>query len=177
MEGSGPTNREIKTSIDEFLNPSPMTIDEALASEQPAVEIGRRLGVSSEQPMTATEELYWAAFYFLGDSLNGGVDQALSNSTGDIFDDVQEFAATYCDPALSQVLESIVDLFPNRTVPKDRTERNLAMDSIFVDGEDPFSEINDAFYEQEGAFLSGLVKLATDKKDEFINLLYANQKS
>ncbi len=63
MSNSGPTNQEIEAAIDELLNPAPMTIDEALASENPAVEIGRRLGISAEQPMTAkaiTErQKYW----------------------------------------------------------------------------------------------------------------------
>jgi hypothetical protein len=176
MSNSGPTNQEIEAAIDELLNPAPMTIDEALASENPAVEIGRRLGISAEQPMTAAEELYWSVFYFLGDSLNGGVDQALSNSTGDIFDDLQEFAVTYCDPSLSQLLGRISNLFPNQTVPKDRSERNISMDLISVDGSDPFDDINDTFYEQEEVFWSGLVEMATQRKDEFINLNYAGKK-
>ncbi len=175
MTSGGPTKREIEASVQDFLNPEPMTIEDALASEQPAVEIGRRLGVSPEQPMTDVEETYWVAFYFLGDSLNGGIDQALSNSTGDAFDSVMEFTKLHCDPRITSVLAQVAALFPNSVVPTDRVTRNAALDALPENGEDLFEQINSEFYELEDRYITGLIAFATENKSEFKNLGYASR--
>lgn len=167
MCSGGPTKREIDASVKDFLSPKPITFDEALASNQPVVELATRFGISESQPMTESEQYFWQAFYFLGDSLNGGVDQALSNSTGDVFEDVHDFTRKYCTTEISALFGRIADVFPDSKVPSDRDVRNDLLDEVCPDDADAFGSINMRLYDLEAEFMAGLLKFAKVHRSEF----------
>ena len=73
--------------------PGPMTIDAALASEDPIFEIAVRLADKPVERMSEPEKVFWAVSYFLDDPLNGG----------DFVEVVGEFARRYGPPELAEI--------------------------------------------------------------------------
>jgi len=173
MNSSGPTKREIDAELKTFHNPAPMTIEQALASDNPAFEIARRLGLSQKQPMTDAEQLFYEASYFLGDVLNGGFDQCLINSAGDYFLKVVRFADEYCNPDVAVVLRKVAREFPNAAIPEERSERFELLESLTSGNENLFDLLDSEFYGLEEQYLEGLLNLACSRKSEFVNLDWA----
>jgi hypothetical protein len=156
--------------VREFDNPVPMTIDEALDSPNPAFEIALRLGRSNKQPMTDVESLFYEASYVLGDILNGGLDQCLSNSAGDYFDSAVKFAEGYCDPGVAAALRKVERKFPNSAIPKDRIVRQGILEALTSKNEGLFDALDTEFYGLEALYIEGLLNLAKNEKAEFVNL-------
>ncbi len=151
-------------------SPPPMSMNDALASANPNHEISIRIHGELEQ-LTPAERLYWQASYYLGDALNGGLIQALSNDTGCLTDEVQRFAEQYCGEALVQVFAELKAAFALGVVPIDRKERNDAIDRLSDHWEtDPFEALTARFYALAPEYEAGLLKLAATRSAEFRGL-------
>lgn len=165
------TKREFDAQLRYMQNPPPMSMAAALKAERPEFEISIRVAAKEEQ-LNNAEELFWQADNFLGDTMNGGLLQALSNDTGDAIDLVQKFVHEYCDKRIVAVFSELEEKFPGGFIPKDSTERNAMIDDLSNNWEiDPFDILTDRFYKLEDVFIAGLVKLAREQRDDFSCML------
>jgi hypothetical protein len=155
-----------------------MTIDDALASQNPVGEIFGRL--AQARPSTRSEQTFWDAAYFHTDALNGGLHQAMTNSTGDVFASVKAFVDSYCDSTVARIFTGIAQLFPHGVVPANRSERNILIFEMSADENgvfdelteenDPFAELTTDFYGVEDRFADGLIALASKNRSDFPSL-------
>jgi hypothetical protein len=152
-------------------HPPPMTIDEALAAEDPLGEIESRICRARAEDLSAAEELFDQALYFLGDTLNGGLVQTMCNSTGELTANVSSFVQQYCNQELVQIFLELTAMFPDGVVPVDRVQRNSAVDRISDHlAFDPFDSLTERFYALEEKYRQGVLKLVMERRAEFSNL-------
>lgn len=145
-----------------------MTIDQALVSADPIGEISCRLALAKS--LTNAERVFHEVSYFLGDTLNGGLNQTFANDTGDLFNTVRDFAQNYCDVAVARVLDRIPEVFPAGLVPTDRNQRMDFLAAASIRDSDPFEELTVAFYEVQDELEAGLLAFAVQHRDQFSNL-------
>ena len=164
------TRRELKAMLKGFRDPPPMTLEQALASERPVHEIGIRIMGDFEQ-LTEQEKLFWAANYFMSDTLNGGLHQTLSNDTGFWTEAVAAFARAYCTPELGRIFSELQALFPAGKVPESREERNALLDQMESDGRQKrLDELTTKLCECEPQFNQGLLRFVSENADAFLGL-------
>lgn len=152
-----------------------MTIDEALASPKPIGNIFLRLAHARSR--APSEQMFWDAAYFLTDAENGGLHQAMTNSTSDAFESIQRFADIYCGVSVAKIFRNIAALFPDGHVPADRDQRTALIFAMSADenGEfeelteenDPFCELTDDFYRNAENYNAGLIALVNRNLDDF----------
>jgi hypothetical protein len=165
------TKRELKAMLKNFRNPPSLTMEQALASERPVHEIGVRIVGDFEQ-LTEAEQLFWAADYFMNDTLNGGLHQTLSNDTGYWFGAVERLMLQYSVPELSQVFSEVRNLFPDQKISLLREARNEILDQMDEDGRSQrLDELTSRIYECEDEYNRCLVQFASEHKDQFRGLL------
>jgi len=171
----GKTKREMDAELKEFRNPSPITLDDALACDQPVYEIVRRLVVNKDcLPLTDVERNLCFASKFQGDAFNGGFHQAFSNSTGEHFPLVLKIAKDYGHDKIVEILEEVQALFSGGKIPTDIDQRNDLLDEIVdieafdpeVD-EDPFESLDRRFYKCSEEYNTGLLNYIKKHKSEF----------
>jgi hypothetical protein len=167
MAETGRTRREFERDLREHRNPAPISIPTALASTDPIYEISRRLSHCPFEQMSNAEQEFFLATYFLADALNGGLDQALFNSIGDDFTAVVQFAESYCDASVADVLGRLGALFPNAIVPRDRDSRGDIVVALNDSPGDPIGALTTEFYDLEDEYRTGLLKLIQVHSDEF----------
>ena len=114
--------------------------------------------------MSEPEKVFWSVAYFVGDTLNGGLDQSLTNDTGELMPLFTEFAKRYGSPELVAVVEQIAALFPSGLVPADREERCRALAEVDPETLDRLTE---AFYGCESTIDQGLIALAKNNAAQF----------
>ena len=141
-----------------------MTLEQALVKPNPVAEIAVRLSHKATSSMTEPEKVFWSVSYFAGDTLNGGLEQSLTNDTGELVPVFAEFAKRYGSPELVAVVEQIVALFPSGQLPADREERYRLISEA-----DPaqLDRLTKAFYGCEAAIDKGLIALATKNHAQF----------
>ena len=144
-----------------------MSIDEALAGPDPVGDIAERLMHKPIERMSDPEKVFWAVSYFVADALNGGLDQTMTNSTGDFIDVVGEFARRYGPPELVEVVADVHRLFPGGRAPVGREARIDAVASMRSDDVDPFEDLTTRFYRCEDAIRAGLLALVQRNRDAF----------
>ncbi len=150
--------------------PPPMTMDEALASINPLAEIDIRLKGSFEE-LTEPEKQFWAASYFLGDTLNGGLHQTLGNDTGYWSEMVRELVREHCCVELARVFDELSQLFPEGKVPLSREARNAFLEQMEHDGRDAvLDDLTDRFYALEEEFIRGLLQFASNNRNQFCGM-------
>jgi hypothetical protein len=164
------TKREFDARRCEKRKPNAMSIDRALASDNPTGAIFHVLGFASS--FSRSEQLFWDAAYFLFDTLNGGLHQTFTNSTGDLFEVVRCFVKDYCDVALFELFGRIAAVFPDGVVPADRDQRIDLIQQLSVGDVDPFAQLTDDFYRLEGQYDAGLRLLAERNREDFPAMLY-----
>ena len=166
----GPTKREFDAQLRALRDPPPMNIDQALASDDPLHEIDVRLRKPVEL-MSEPEKVFWAVSYFLGDTLNGGLIQTMTNSTGDFLEVVGEFARRYGPPELVTIVAGIHAVFPGGHAFATREERLEFFEPIIEAGldeqSDPFDELTTRFFEIEGAIGASLLEMAKRNRAAF----------
>ena len=142
-----------------------MTLDEALASADPVGEIGLRLGATEQ--LSEPEKVFWAVSYFVSDTLNGGLIQTLTNSTGDFIEVVEEFARRYGPPELADIMAGVHRAYPGGRVAGTREERMEALLPLIEDDIDPFDELTARFYSCEGEIRDALLAMVLRNRDAF----------
>lgn len=160
----GPTKREFHAQVESLRNPTPMSLEQALAAPDPVNEIAIRISGKPHSSMSAPEKVFWSVAYFMGDMLNGGLHQALTNETGELVPLFAEFAKRYGTPELLGVVDQMVALFPSGRVPADHDERRDAvagMDAEVLD------RLNEALIGCERDVEQGLVALARNNAGFF----------
>jgi hypothetical protein len=166
------TKRALDAAVRDFLHPKPMSIEQALASDDPLSQIDRRLIQHDFETLTPPEQMFRAASYFLGDTLNGGLIQTLTNSTGDHAGIVAAFADEFCDPAVRLIFDELRQMFPGGSIPEDRDERSGAIDVLSSSMEaDPFDSLTDRLYALEEEFREGLLQLASQRQADFVHMV------
>ncbi len=158
------TKRELDAQLQALLAPPPMSLEQALATENPVGEIGIRLSGKSYSSMSEPERVFWSVTYFAGDTQNGGLHQALTNDTGELLPLFAEFAKRYGSPELVALFERIAALFPSGQVPSDREERCRAIAEVDLAALDHLTE---SFYGCDSAITKGLIALATKNAAQF----------
>ncbi len=168
------SKRHDRKELKEFLNPSKLSIDDALNSENPIYEVARRLNQLPQGKLSQTQLAFEGVFYFFGEALNGGLVSALGNDSGQYFHETEAFAVTYCSPQMVAVLEAVKSLFPDSQVPKDRNNREEIIETLTDSWEkDPFDDATSDFYDLETEFHQGLLDYLKKHKDEFANIIEA----
>lgn len=160
--------KQRKAEMSRFLNPVPMSIDNALDSAHPLYEITRCLSQKSLVEMTEPERIFYLVQSFQADVLNGGLHQVLTNSTGEYIEMVKQFAHVRGLDQIEKVLTGVISKFPNGVVPENREAR---MDAVCAmaqsEYDDPFEALTLKFYECEGDLTEALIKHATENRDAF----------
>ena len=165
------TKREFEAQLRYMKNPPPMSMEKALAAENPIFEILIRI-TGHPDDFTPAESMFWQAHHFHGDTMNGGLLQTLNNSTGAMTDTTHQFIKGYCDSSLDQLFSEIKALFPDHTIPKDHKQRITIIETLSDDWEefDPFEKLTQQFWKLQEVFDQGLLKLATERRTEFRGL-------
>jgi hypothetical protein len=99
MSKRGPTRRETDAQGRELLDPPPMTIDQALAADDPVAEIALRLAHKPIEEMSEPEKVFWAVHYFVSDPIEGS----------DFLEIVDEFARRYGPEPLRTIIGGPID--------------------------------------------------------------------
>ncbi len=146
-----------------------MTAAEILATDDPVSEMIARLQHLSADEFTEAERVFEGAFFFLGDTLNGGLHQTFTNYTGEYMELMEKFVLSYCSPGFAEVLREVRSIFPNGYIPKDRGERYEIVESLDSDA-DPFDSVTDRFYTFESEAFDGLLKMIQCEIEEFGNI-------
>ena len=149
--------RDVDARVQALREPPPMSLEQALAAPDPVSEIAIRITGKPFSSLSDPEKVFWSVTYFVGDTFNGGLDQTLTNDTGELMPLFAEFARRYGTPELISVVEQIAALFASGEVPADRDERARAVAEI-----DPevLDRLTEAFYGCERAIDQGLIALA-----------------
>lgn len=80
---------------------------------------------------------------------NGGFKQYFCNSSGDnAHETVLSLKAIGADKT-AEILQKAIDQFPNKTVPKDRDERNEIVEEIEEAADEVWNDLDQMFYEYE----------------------------
>ena len=160
-----------------FRRPPPLTIGEALASANPIGAIWTRLGrVPVHVPLTAQERLFKQVAGFHADVGNGGLHQALTNSSGDDAGVVAAFVRDWCRLELAGVFEDLARLFADGVIPTDRDVREPLVWAMPRDpGLDPFDDLDARYHAltfgaESDAMDVGLVAFVTRHQDAFVHL-------
>jgi hypothetical protein len=168
------SKRNEKKDLKEFLNPSKLTIDDALNSENPVYEVARRLDHLPQEKLSGVQRNFEGIFCLFGDTLNGGFLSSLANSSGDYFHETESFTESYCSPQLAKVMESVRGMFPDGQIPKDRNRREELIEKLTNNYEvDPFDETTSEFCDLEPEFCQGLLDYLKEHKNEFANIVEA----
>lgn len=162
------TRRDFENTLNERIYPKPVTLDEALASDDPVDAILIRLAHCPDEEMTPAERQLFCAGMFLGDTLNGGLEQCLLNSTGDYFEEVRQFAVENCSDAVVEILDQVATVFPEGVVPATRAAREDYADALFGEHAAAMDSLTSAFYEREDDFRDGMSKLLQRRAAEFV---------
>jgi hypothetical protein len=141
-----------------------------MSGEDPFGELCSRLLQLKAEQMTPAERLFDNVCAFLGDALNGGIFQAMSNSTGDNFADVEDFATRFCGEETLALFADIRQLFPGAVVPKDRSTREDILDGLQGNVDVIFENFDVRFALVESMMQSQLVEFARLRQSEFENV-------
>lgn len=160
-----------------FRDPPSITIAAALAMGNPVFEISMRLDrVPVRVPLTPHEDTFRRVAGFHADVANGGLNQALTNSSGDDAGLVAAFARDWCSPELADVFVEVARMFPQGVVPADRDARQALVWAMPGHPErDPFDELSDRYHAltagaASDAMDAGLVAFATRHQESFVHL-------
>jgi len=141
-----------------------MSLDQALLMANPVSEIAIRLSNKPHALMSEPEKVFWSVTYFVSDTMNGGLDQSLTNDTGEFMPLFAEFAKRYGTAELTAVVDQISDLFPSGQVPTDREVRCRLVSEIDHETIDRLTEL---FYNCESAIKEGLINMAQANSAKF----------
>jgi hypothetical protein len=158
------TKRDLDAQIRALREPSPMSLEQALSTPNPVGEIAIRLSGKSPSSMSGPEKVFWSVTYFVGDTMNGGLDQSLTNDTGELMPLFAEFAKRYGSPELVAVVEQISALFPSGVMPSDREERYRVISEV---DRETLDRLTDTFYGCESTINQGLIALAKKNAAQF----------
>jgi hypothetical protein len=140
--------RDFKAQLEALKEPPPMTLEEALASDDPVTEIVRRIGRNGYELMTAPERVFWSVASFLDEVLNEGMESALGGDTRDVLPLVQEFTRRYGSEMLRELVDEVV-----------AAQRDMDPDCL--------DTLTERFFEHEDLFVEGLVALASNNRAAF----------
>lgn len=97
---------------------------------EPLTAIADKISRDGESAVTVSELQYFAITWFVIEVQNGGLHQFFSNDAGryahEALDGLRRIGAVQS----AGVLDRAIAVFPGRQVPKDRGERNDALDSL-----------------------------------------------
>lgn len=157
------TRGEFDATLRQFLKPPHMTLEEALACDNPVMEVVMRLPGEISR-MTEAERTLWQVAYFLSDTDNGGIAQALSNDTGELAPVVEEFARCHGPMELARAMGELAALFPQGVVPRDRDERHRQLERL---PEPALGEITDRIYALRSEIEAALLRYIHANRDAF----------
>ncbi len=158
------TKRDLDAQVQALRDPMPMSLDQVLLTANPVSEIAIRLSSKPHNSMSEPEKVFWSVAYFVSDTMNGGLDQSLTNDTGELMPLFAEFAKRYGTAELTSLVDQISALFPFGHVPTDREERCRLVSNIDHETVDRLSEL---FYNCESAISEGLITMAQANSAKF----------
>lgn len=130
-------------------------------------EIASSLARKPIEAMSDAEKVFWSVSYFLGDALDGGLVQAMTNSTGDFLDVVGEFAKRYGPPELVEIVAGVHRVFPGGRAPAQRDRRMEILEPFIAKGVDPFDSLTARFDACEDGIRAALIKLVESNRGAF----------
>jgi hypothetical protein len=80
---------------------------------------------------------------------NGGFDQYFFNTSGNYTHETVNSLILIGANKTADILQKAINQFPNKTVPKDRNERQLLLDQIREQSEAIWHDLDDKFYAYE----------------------------
>ena len=125
-----------------------MTLDAALASADPVSEIARRIGRGDRSTLTDPEKVFWSVSWFVGATLNDGLDEALAGEGAGLVGLVAEFTRRYGSPELKELMDDVVAA-AGQSDP------------------DCLDALTERFFEHEDHFTEALVALAANNRAAF----------
>lgn len=98
------------------------------------------------------ERLVWQIYWLLCEVNNGGIDQYLTNSSGDDAQETIGFLKDIRATTTCRLLQSIAEIFPSGIIPKDREKRcellSLWEQKSPTQAEVFFTKVTDAFHDR-----------------------------
>lgn len=151
-----------------------MSIDDALASDNPIWEIARRLERIAPQHLTRPEIRFDGIASLHGDTLSGGFLASLDNVPGNFFQQAEALAVEYCDAEVVSVFASVKALFPDGVVPEERASRQAVIETLSDQwARDPFAQQTAHFYRVESRFRDAMIEFVRDHRADFANIVDA----
>ena len=132
-----------------------------------ATTVFERAEANGFESLAGPERVLFSVWSATGQIENGGFDQFFFNSSGDYaLEAVSAFRAIGAT-AKADVIEHAVNLFPDSAPPRDRDERQRALDAIQNEvGDDVFERLDNAYYavrEDVDAMLAAYVDAHADE--------------
>lgn len=125
-----------------------MTLDEALAAADPVSEIARRIHREGRGAMSDPEKVFWSVAWFVGATMNDGLDAALEGEGAGLVALVAEFARRYGSPELQDLMSDVAAAAGQRDP-------------------DCLDALTERFFEHEDDFTEALVGLAANNRAAF----------
>lgn len=140
--------KDLKAVLAALQEPPLMTLDEALAAPDPVAEIARRIGRDDRSTMTDPEKVFWSVAWFVGATMNDGLDVALAGEGAGLVGLVAEFTRRYGSPELKALMDDVVAAAGQRDP-------------------DCLDALTERFFEHEDQFSEALVALAANNRAAF----------
>jgi Domain of unknown function (DUF4375) len=111
-------------------------------------------------------------FWFLIEVDNGGIDQYLSNSSGNSFETLLSSLEKVGSEKTLTLMREIKDFFPEKSVPSDREIRNDLMENrIGLEGKKKIEANTDRYHQSSEDVADLLRKYLLPRKTEFLPFL------
>lgn len=115
--------------------------------------------------------VYDLGFVLDAEIQNGGFEQFLSNSSGEIAQEAKRQLRIIGAESVLVILNRVSAIFPNAVVPTDREERNRVLDDAIARDEAGFKRLMDAatddYYAHEASLYTALMDFVTANREQF----------
>ena len=125
-------------------------LDTGYSNDEKIIEIDRivnELATDGIDKLSNPQKIFYHNQGLEKELNNGGFDQYFFNSSGKYAHETVFSLQAIGANITAQILQKAVDLFPNKTVPKDRDERIEAIRAIEGFATDIWEELDQEFYE------------------------------
>jgi hypothetical protein len=138
---------DFRSQLAALQEPTPMTLEEALAAPDPVTEIVRRIGRGGYEAMSGPERVFWSVASFVDEVMNEGLEPALDGMR-EVVPLLEEFARRYGPEPLRELIADVAAAAGQ-------------MDPDCLDA------LTERFFEHEDDFTEALVALASNNREAF----------
>lgn len=165
--------QEQKQTTDE--KPKTMSIDEILQMDDPTsaiIELDERVNELSDygedlSKLTEPQKVLLFVENLEREVNNGGFNQFYFNSSGDYAHETLDGLKTIGANKMADILAKANSVWPDQTVPKDRTERQEVQETIEEQADPVWGQCDDDFYEYPDDIAGLLLDYVKQHKSDF----------